>query len=208
MIMLVFRRAMVLVIRFLVGAHADWQGCEPSTRSRVYFANHSSHIDTLAVMAALPARLRSVTHPVAALDYWGRSAVHRFIALSCLHAILIDRKADRTLVDPLEPLIAVLAEGQSLMLFPEGTRGEGEEIAPFKTGLFHLASRFPQVEFIPVYLDNLARVMPKGSLLIVPITCTARFGAPLHLEPGEDKSAFLARARDKVIGLSKARGRS
>ena len=86
-------------------------------------------------------------------------------------------------------------------------RSSGEELAPFKSGLFHLASRFPQVEFIPVYLDNLTRIMPKGSFLIVPITCTARFGAPVALVADESKADFLARCRDAVLALSKPQGR-
>jgi 1-acyl-sn-glycerol-3-phosphate acyltransferase len=203
MIMALFRRLMVALVRGLVGARADWQGAEPVERCRIYFANHQSHMDTLVIMASLPAPLRAVTHPVAALDYWGRTRLTRFIAQDCLHAILIDRKADKTKVDPLEPLGAVLARGQSLVIFPEGTRGTGEAIGPFKSGLFHLAERFPEAELVPVYLDNLARVMPKGSLLLVPITVTARFGAPLRLAPGEDKGAFLERARAAVVALSR-----
>ena len=178
MIMALFRRMMVALIRALVGARADWQGSEPDPHCRVYFANHQSHMDTLAIMASLPAGLRAVTHPVAALDYWGRTRLTRFIALDCLHAILIDRKADKTKVDPLEPLGAVLARGQSLVIFPEGTRGTGETVEPFKSGLFHLAERYPEAELVPVYLDNLSRVMPKGTFLVVPIAVTARYGAP------------------------------
>ncbi len=203
--MIVFRRAMVLLVRLLIGARSEWLGCLPQTRCRVYFANHTSHFDTLAIIAALPSQLRGTTHPVAALDYWTRTRLHRFVALDCLHAILIDRKADREAVDNLAPLAAVLARGDSLVIFPEGTRGAGEEVMPFKSGLFHLAGRFPEVELIPVYLDNLARIMPKGSRLFVPITATARFGAPLELRPGEAKAKFLGRCRDAVVALSKPR---
>jgi 1-acyl-sn-glycerol-3-phosphate acyltransferase len=201
--MTILRRALVLLVRFLVGARADWRGCLPEARCRIYFANHTSHFDTLAIMAALPLQLRGVTHPVAALDYWGRSKLRRFIALDILQAILIDRKADRETTDPLAPLGTVLATGESLVFFPEGTRNDGDEVAPFRSGLYLLAQRFPQAQLIPVYLDNLARVMPKGSLLFVPITCTARFGAPIAPREGEDKAAFLARARDAVVALSR-----
>lgn len=204
----IFRRAMVLLVRFLVGARADWRGCLPEPRCRIYFANHTSHFDTLAIMASLPLHLRAITHPVAALDYWGRTKLRRFIALDILHAILIDRKAGRDkagddATDPLAPLGAVLETGQSLVFFPEGTRNSGDEIAPFRSGLYLLATRYPKAELIPVYLDNLARVMPKGTLLFVPITCTARFGAPVALDEGEDKAVFLARCRDAVVALSR-----
>jgi len=205
MIVLV-RRSLVALIKLAIGARADWRGAGPDPRCRIYFANHSSHADTLAIMAALPPELRRVTHPVAALDYWGRNGVMRFIALGLLHAILIDRKADREVTDPLAPLDAVLTRGESLIFFPEGTRGSGEEVGPFKSGLYHLASRHPQAELVPVYLDNLARIRPKGSILVVPITATARFGAPVRLEPGEDKAVFLERCREAVLDLADPQG--
>lgn len=194
------RRALILLVRFLVGARADWRGCAPSTTQRIYFANHGSHLDTVAVMAALPWSLRRLTHPVAARDYWGRNAVLRWIAEVGLRAVLIDRKPVRG-EDPLAPAAAVLERGRSILIFPEGTRGSGEEMGPFRGGLHRMAVRFPEVELIPVHLDNLQRILPKGSLLIVPITCTARFGAPIRLEPGEDKGAFLRRARQNVMDL-------
>ena len=84
-------------------------------------------------------------------------------------------------VDPLEPLRAALREGDSLIIFPEGTRGATALPARFRSGLFRLATEFPTVELIPVYLDNLHRSLPKGALLPVPIVCTVRFGAPVVL---------------------------
>jgi 1-acyl-sn-glycerol-3-phosphate acyltransferase len=194
------RRALIVLVRFLVGARADWRGCAPVTTQRIYFANHGSHLDTVAVMAALPWAVRRLTHPVAARDYWGRNAVLRWIAEVGLRAVLIDRKPVRG-EDPLGPAAAVLERGRSILIFPEGTRGSGEEMGPFRGGLQRIAARFPAVELIPVHLDNLQRILPKGSLLIVPITCTARFGAPIRLEPGEDKGAFLRRARQSVLDL-------
>lgn len=198
--MMIIRRMLVVLVRILVGARSDWRGCAPETRRRIYFANHGSHFDTVAVMAALPWRVRRLTHPVAARDYWGASAVRRFIAQKLLRAVLIDRKPPPD-TDPLAPMARLLDEDRSILIFPEGTRGSGEEIAPFRSGIFRLASRFPDVDLVPVYLDNLQRIMPKGSMLIVPITCTARFGAPLRVGPGEDKADFLARARDAILLL-------
>lgn len=199
------RRLIVGIIRFLVGARSDWTGCLPQTRPRIYFANHSSHFDTLAIMAALPWPIRRLTRPVAARDYWGRTRFHRFLALRCLRAILIERHPLPD-SDVLGPLAEALERGQSLVFFPEGTRSTGEEIAPFRSGLYHLALRCPEAELVPVYLDNLARIMPKGSPLIVPITCTARFGEPVAIARDEDKATFLIRARGAVLSLSQPRG--
>lgn len=194
-------RALLLgLVRLLVGANARWQGCAPEPRQRIYFANHTSHLDTLVIAAALPADLRQRTRPVAAADYWGRSRFRRSLAVDCLGAVLVDRSV-RPVGDPLQPLVDVLDRGESLLLFPEGTRGQGE-IGAFRSGLFHLVRRFPAAEPVPVYLENLHRILPKGSPLIVPLICTLRFGAPCPLLPGETKAAFLARARAALAGLA------
>jgi 1-acyl-sn-glycerol-3-phosphate acyltransferase len=138
---------------------------------------------------------------VAARDYWG-SGFRNYIATRALGAVLIDRsKADPT-VDPLEPLRGALRAGDSLIIFPEGTRGASATPVRFRTGLFRLASEFTQVELIPVYLDNLHRSLPKGAALPVPMVCTVRFGPPMALAAGEDRDAFLERARAAVIGLA------
>lgn len=193
--------ALVAFVKFLVGAYPRWIGCAPSAAQRIYFANHTSHLDTLALWAALPFALRETTHPVAARDYWG-GGFKRYIATQTLKAVLIDRAREDRSVDPLAPLEEMLAKGESLILFPEGTRGPEPVPAPFKGGLYRLAERFPNVELVPVYLDNLNRSFPKGALVPVPLTCTVRFGAPIKLAEGESKPAFLERAREAVIALS------
>src|SRR5690606_32946877 len=118
--------------RFLVGGHARWRGCAPERRRRLDFANHASALDPLQLAAALPARLRETTHPVAAADYWGTGAVKRFIAIRVLNAVLVQRSGSR---DPLAPLREVLDRGESLIIFPEGTRRNEALPGPFKPGL-------------------------------------------------------------------------
>lgn len=192
---------LVLALRGLVGASPRWIGSAPSAATRIYFANHTSHLDTLALWSALPGWLRRRTRPVAARDYWGKPGLRRWFGANVFDALLIDRERSDPQSDPLAPLHAALSAGQSLILFPEGTRGREREPAPFKSGLFHLAVAHPQVELIPVHLENLYRSMPKGAHIPVPLTCAVRFGAPLARIDGEDKAAFLARARAAVIGL-------
>jgi len=195
------RALLIGAARFLVGGQGVWIGSAPSETQRIYFANHSSHLDTLLLWAALPPHLRETTHPVAAADYWGKGRLRRHIALNVLNAVLIDRAGSRT-KNPLAPLSDVLARGESLIIFPEGTRAFERLPGPFKPGLYHLAEKHQEVELVPVFLDNLRRALPKGSLLPVPISCVARFGAPIALQPGEAKTAFLTRARDAVVALA------
>lgn len=193
---------LVGIVRTLVGARARWVGCAPATRQRIYFANHSSHLDALAIWASLPVSLRQRTRPVAARDYWGHGGLRGFVAKHGFNAVYIERDPARRDGDPLQPLMDALAAGDSLIIFPEGTRGQSGEPQPFKAGLYYLGSRCTEVELVPVYLDTLHRAMPKGALLPVPLTCTVRFGCALHVQPGEDRRAFLERARAAVMELT------
>ncbi|MDN6321744.1 MAG: 1-acyl-sn-glycerol-3-phosphate acyltransferase [Halomonas sp.] len=109
--------------------------------------------------------------------------------------------------DPLAGMRRALDAGDSLILFPEGTRNTGEvPLLPFKTGLYHLALAYPDVELVPVWIDNLNRVLPKGERVPLPLLCTLTYGAPLQLAPEEDKAEFLVRAERALLGLAQARG--
>ena len=184
----------------ITGAQGHWQGCPPSAEQRIYFANHRSHLDWVLIWAALPSELRATTRPIAARDYWTRSRFRHWLTREVFNAVYVDRQRSDD-QDPLQPLVEALAAGDSLVIFPEGTRGAGDEPQPFKSGLFHLAERFPAVQLVPVWIDNVQRVMPKGEVVPVPILCSATFGAPIRLDPGEDKRAFLDRARAAVVAL-------
>ena len=188
------------LIRALTGAQARWQGCPPKAEQRIYFANHQSHADLVLIWAALPSELRSITRPIAAKDYWTQTRFKQWITTAVFNAIYVDRNKSSD-QDPLEPLIAALESGDSIILFPEGTRGNQEEPQAFKAGLYKLAQKFPQVVLVPAWINNVQRVMPKGEVVPVPILCSVTFGAPITLEDGEDRALFLSRAREAVVAL-------
>jgi 1-acyl-sn-glycerol-3-phosphate acyltransferase len=103
-----------------------------------------------------------------------------------------------------QQMTAALDAGDSLILFPEGTRAGSAEVERFKGGLFHLARRRPAVPLVPVHLENLNRILPRGEVLLVPLICRVTFGTPILLGESEQKDAFLTRARDAVIALPQA----
>ena len=188
--------------RTLTGVQAFWRGCQPSAEQRIYFSNHASHGDFVLIWATLPSTLRRLVRPIAGADYWNRSAIRRFIGGRVFRAVLIDRTRSEGAPDPVSQMREVLVRGDSLIMFPEGTRNTGDEVLlPLKSGLFHLARSCPEVRLVPVWIENLKRVLPKGSYLPVPLACTVEFGAPLKLQPDEDKAAFLARARAAMLAL-------
>lgn len=191
---------LAFVARLITGAQGHWLGCPPKAEQRIYFANHQSHFDWVLIWAALPRDLRAVTRPIAAKDYWTSTPLKHWITREIFNAVYVNRQRTDD-EDPLEPLMAALRNGDSLVIFPEGTRGNKPEPAAFKAGLYHLAEAFPGVQLIPCWIDNVQRVMPKGEVVPVPVLCSVIFGAPLALQPGEDKRAFLARARDAVLAL-------
>jgi len=199
------------VARGISGVQVQWAGCEPDERQRIYFANHSSHLDFVVLWSALPSEIRARTRPIAAKDYWEATPLRRFLANNVFHAVFLDRGstgkakngsehhfAGRHLI---EEMAEAIGTGNSLILFPEGTRGTGEKIGPFRSGLYHLAMHRPDVELVPAYLENLNRILPKGEFFPVPMLSLLTFGKPLRVEEGEDKDAFLERAREAVSSL-------
>ena len=186
--------------RLITGAQGHWKGCPPKAEQRIYFANHQSHLDWVLIWAVLPRDLRATTRPIAARDYWTSSPFRQWLTSEVFHSIYVNRQRTED-QDPLEPLVDALRNGDSLVIFPEGTRSNKPEPQPFKSGLYHLAEQFPDVPLIPAWIDNVQRVMPKGEVVPVPILCTVTFGAPLHLQADEDKRDFLARARAAVVDL-------
>lgn len=165
----------------------------------IYFINHSSHLDFLAIWACLPADIRRQTHPVAAQGYWKKNKLRQWLALSVFRAHLINRKQPGKAGDPLEPLSKWIKQGHSIILFPEGTRSRDGLIKPFKPGLYHLAKRHPNTPLVPVHLDNMNRILPAGERLPVPLLGRVDFRPVIHLHKGEDKISFLKRARAQVL---------
>jgi len=190
------------VARAVTGARALWLGCAPQPMQRVYFGNHGSHVDFVLIWSSLPPALRRQTRPVAGADYWDRGGLRGYIIHRVFRGVLVDRERSERHADPIEVMVGALDQGASLIVFPEGTRNPQEGLLPFKSGIFRIAQARPAVEFVPVWLDNLKRVMPKGRLLPLPILCTVSFGAPLKLREGETRESFLARPRDALLGLA------
>ena len=194
--------------RLISGVHVRWVDSQPEARQTIYFANHTSHLDFVVLWSSLPPEIRARTRPVAAQDYWDKG-LRRAIAVNVFRALLVARhqpsqEDHSALPNPrqaIEHMLDAMGTGDSLILFPEGTRGTGEEVATFKSGLYYLCQQEPGLRLVPAHLNNLNRILPKGEFLPVPFLSRLTFGPPLSLEPGEPKAAFLARARAAVCRL-------
>ncbi|TIX91724.1 lysophospholipid acyltransferase family protein [Rhizobium sp. P44RR-XXIV] len=198
--------AIVLFARAITAVRAIWPESGMNTRGCIYFANHSSHGDFILIWAVLPPRLRQRVRPVAGADYWLKSSLNSFIGRDVFNAVLIERDREARKEDPVTQMTQALDDGSSLILFPEGTRNLTEvPLQPFKSGLFHLAQARPDIDLVPVWIDNLNRVMPKGEFVPIPLICTVTFGEALHIGEAEEKADFLARAEAALLALAPKR---
>ena len=189
--------------RAITAVRGIWAGTPPTPLQRVYFANHASHGDFVLIWTVLPREMRVRTRPVAGSDYWLTSKLKTFIGREVFNAVLIDRNPATRQGDPIAEMSDALTDGDSLILFPEGTRNTGDEVLlPFKSGLYRLAAANPAIDLVPVWIANLNRVMPKGALVPIPLICTVTFGAPIRLMANEGKGDFLARAQSALRDLS------
>ena len=197
---------LAILSRAVTGVRPIWAGSGPTGRQRIYFANHASHGDFILVSTCLPPAERARTAAVAGADYWNAGPVRRFIAGRLLRTVLVERNWVERTADPMQVMLGALDAGQSLIFFPEGTRNMGEApLLRFRSGLYNLAAARPDVELVPCWIENMSRVLPKGALLPVPLLCRVVFGAPMALEAGEDRKAFLERARQALLALAPKR---
>lgn len=202
---------LALIARLVCGGVVYWTSGVPRSGQRVFIVNHTSNLDFLLLWSYLPPDLRANTRPVAAEDYWG-TGIRRFFAHRVFNAVLVMRGKlavnPKDTPDPtlgkqgVERMLEGLADGSSLIIFPEGTRGPGDRVAEFRSGLYHLCNSRPGLELVPVYMHNLNRIMPKGEVLPVPMMARIIVGAPLQLAPDEPKDAFLQRARGALQELA------
>jgi 1-acyl-sn-glycerol-3-phosphate acyltransferase len=196
----------ILFARLITAVRGEWHGSEPIPTQRIYFANHASNGDFVLLWTVLPPMLRRSSRPVAASDYWSKGPIRRYIIGDVFRGVLIDRVRSEDSADPIEIMAEALDGGDSLIIFPEGTRNTTDaRLLPFKSGIYRLARARPQVELVPVWINNLNRVMPKGELLPIPLLCTVSFGESLQVQDKETKEAFLERAQEALLALAPTR---
>ena len=195
--------ALTTFVRLLTGAQARWLGCAPAATQRIYFGNHASHADFILIWSSLPPDTRANTRPVAGADYWEQGRIRRFLIRDVINAVLIDRNPATRVADPIKQMVQALGAGYSLILFPEGTRNMSDApLLPFKAGIYRVATERPDIDLVPVWIDNVARVLPKGALIPIPLLCSVNFGEPLRLAAGEAQQDFLHRAREALLALA------
>jgi 1-acyl-sn-glycerol-3-phosphate acyltransferase len=158
----------------------------------ILIANHNSHMDTMAIMSAIPSRYIHKVHPIAARDFFGGSLFKKILMRYLVNATLIQRDRDDPENDPIDSMDKMLKKSRSLILFPEGSRGVPGVMTKFKKGLGYLIQRNPEINVIPVYLDNVYKTLPRGKNLILPYNCSIKFGDPIQFKSMEMEDILLS----------------
>jgi len=190
------------VFGVIIGLRYHWSKTPHPLGPVIYVANHNSHLDGMSLMTIVPSHRIHLTHSVAAQDFFGNSGFRRWSMKNLVNAVLISRSKHEADVDPVQLLDAMIRQGHSLILFPEGTRGVPGVMADFKRGVGHLASRHPDVPVIPVYLDGLYRNLPKGRSIIVPLGGTLVMGDPMYFPEGTSVDDITEQTQAAIQGMA------
>lgn len=179
LLILIYKGLMPLFLK-LIGVRTAPKNYLKSSAQYIIVANHNSHIDTMALMSSIPAKDLKRTHPVAAATYFGKNSWLAVLSKLFVNTILIKRSEEGGESTALDVLDHYLSKGHSLIIFPEGSRGEPEKMQAFRKGIGVLLQRNPHIPFIPVYIQGTGKILPKGECLIVPYDAQLIFGPARH----------------------------
>ncbi|AQT68045.1 2-acyl-glycerophospho-ethanolamine acyltransferase [Anaerohalosphaera lusitana] len=169
-------------------------------KQMILVANHNSHLDTMVLMSLFPFKRIQETRPVAATDYFYKSRLRRWFADNIIQIVPVQREIRSVRLDPLASCSQALKKGQSLILYPEGTRGEPEKLENFKTGIAHLSKRFPEIPVVPIFCHGLGKALPKGDFLLVPFYCDIFIGPPIYWQG--NRNTFMKSLNQTMQGLA------
>jgi 1-acyl-sn-glycerol-3-phosphate acyltransferase len=200
-------KVILYLCRLISGVQVEIRDAGSISDTVIFYANHSSHLDAMIILSLLPEEVRKKTYIVSSKKYWQASAIRRYISNHLFKTVLVDRSGEGResgAFSAISNMAGVLEQGYSIIIFPEGTRSNDGTISDFKGGIYHLAKKHSSIKLIPVYLENMNRILPKGELIIIPLLGRAVFGTPMQLLEEEHKDAFLARAKSELVDLGKS----
>lgn len=194
----------LLIVRpltlIVLGIHIRHRERLPEKGPAILVANHNSHLDTLVMMTLFPLRMLNRIRPVAAADYFLKNRWLAWFSLNIMHIIPLRRKGGQKSRDLFQGITTALAQGDLVILYPEGSRGEPERLQKYKSGIYHLARECPDVPIYPIFMHGLGKALPKGDPILVPFFCDVFVGEPFRWQ--EDRHAFMEELNLRMAELA------
>lgn len=201
LLQLFFYRGIVrFVVLIVLGLNVRHRERLPKKGPALFVVNHNSHMDTMVLMSLLPAKMLSKTRPVAAWDYFMRNRILSWFAVNIVGILPIKRQRLKGESNPLEPCIEALGRNEVLIFYPEGSRGEPEQMTSFKSGITKLVAECPDVPVIPIFIHGAGKALPKGEALLVPFFCDVFIGNKLTW--GGNRKEFMRTLEEEMTTLS------
>ena len=184
-------------VLLLIGLNVQRTAPLNKTGPLILVGNHNSHLDAMVMMSLFPLSTILKVRPVAAADYFLKNKLIAWFALNVLGIIPLKRNGEINKETLLNDCEAALHNGEILIIFPEGSRGEPGQLSPFKKGVYHLAIKIPECQIQPIVMTNLGKILPKGEAILVPFNCTVVIDAPQNLNEHTDKDAFISSLQER-----------
>ncbi|MEN8146720.1 MAG: lysophospholipid acyltransferase family protein [Campylobacterota bacterium] len=191
------------LVLFIAGVHVKGRKNLPKKGPCIIAANHNSHLDTLVLMSLFPSAMVSEVRPVAAADYFMKNWLVAWLSKALIGIIPLQRKPTKAEGHPLAEVHKALEAGEIVIIFPEGSRGEPEKLAPFKNGITHLVKAFTEVPVVPVCLYGAGKSLPKDEVLFVPFVIDVNIGVALRYENEHDQT-FAETLQKEVTKLQQS----
>lgn len=188
------------VLTIMLGAQVRGREHLPTKGPAIIVANHNSHLDTMTILTMFPMRMLPRLRPVAAMDYFMRSGLMAWFATNIIGIIPIVRGGHAAGTNPLAPCEEALDRGEILIIFPEGSRGEPEQLQQFKKGVAHLAKARPATPVHPLFMHGLGKALPKDSVFIVPFNCDVVAGEPFFWK--DSIEGFMETLQTRMAALA------
>ncbi len=196
---ILFKGILAPFVKIILGVKFRYDEKPSFDKSKIIVANHSSHVDAIAILCSLSIRDLKKVHPVVARDYFYRNSVTKVFAKLCLNSVAVSR--DRQFENPLHQCEKLLEKGHSLIIFPEGTRGNSDEMKEFKKGVSILLKKYPDVEFVPAFCEGFGKILPKGQWLILPSNSSLKIGKSKRVNQELELNDITSFIRKSILDL-------
>lgn len=199
---LIYSVILKFYLKLIIGVNFSDTGFLKNEKSFILVANHNSHLDTIALLASLPSELIGRVKPVAGKDYFGKTKLSGLLSMFFINSLLVSRRINEDhYTNPIKSMINELDQGYSLIVFPEGSRGDPEQLSSFKKGISLVLLERPNICFIPVFLYGFGRALPKGDSIILPFNSYVRFGKPEFIDTTDNKEMIIEKIQDRITSL-------